>query len=212
MFVRASELIEGGQLLQSPRKLNTRLTTSVAYQFTRPAFRSFLIDEKDTLALIQEVAELLESIAAGPLHTPALYSALLRALVSVQTARQTDGLDTTYSEHSQNIQYIGDKDMHSPPSEQLGNNGDASVGFLGSGFDGPMTPLGFHANSEMGPVADISTFPPTMAPTAPSDDASGMLPMDSILSTSFWDSVLVPGKRLQSYLHRSAAYEYTSPL
>jgi hypothetical protein len=51
----------------------------------------------------------------------------------------------------------------------------------------------FHFESEMGPVADMSTFPPTMA-TNTSDDNIGMLSMDSILSSGFWDSVLVPGE------------------
>ncbi|KAK0463601.1 fungal-specific transcription factor domain-containing protein [Desarmillaria tabescens] len=42
---------------------------------------------------------------------------------------------------------------------------------------------------------DISTFPPTMAPNPSEEDihnANGMT-MDSILSSNFWDSVLVPG-------------------
>lgn len=49
----------------------------------------------------------------------------------------------------------------------------------------------FNFDSEMGPVADMSTFPPTMAPQQAED--MSMLSMDSILSTSFWDNVLVPG-------------------
>lgn len=51
----------------------------------------------------------------------------------------------------------------------------------------------FNFNSEMGPVADMSTFPPTMAPM-PTDDASAGMTMDNILSSGFWDSMLVPGK------------------
>ena len=51
----------------------------------------------------------------------------------------------------------------------------------------------FQFNSEMGPVADISTFPPTMAPY-PSEDSMGALTVESILSSGFWDSMLVPGK------------------
>ena len=45
----------------------------------------------------------------------------------------------------------------------------------------------------MGPVADISTFPPTMAPYPPEDNM-GVLAVDNILSSGFWDSMLVPGK------------------
>ena len=51
----------------------------------------------------------------------------------------------------------------------------------------------FQFDSEMGPVADISTFPPTMAPYPPEDNM-GTLAVDNILSSGFWDSMLVPGK------------------
>ena len=44
----------------------------------------------------------------------------------------------------------------------------------------------------MGPVADMSTFPPTMANTQPDD--LGLLSMNSILSGGFCDNVLVPGE------------------
>ncbi|KAG6376392.1 hypothetical protein JVT61DRAFT_2377 [Boletus reticuloceps] len=51
----------------------------------------------------------------------------------------------------------------------------------------------FHFTSEMGPVADMSTFPPTMATLPTSDEGMGMLSMENIFSNGFWDSVLVPG-------------------
>lgn len=51
----------------------------------------------------------------------------------------------------------------------------------------------FAYSGEMGPVADISTFPPTMAPPQQHGMDVNMLSMDSILSADFWDSVLVPG-------------------
>jgi hypothetical protein len=57
----------------------------------------------------------------------------------------------------------------------------------------------FQFESEMGPALDLNTFPPTMGPPAAQDrpeSAGGFsgLTMDSILSTGFWDNVLVPGK------------------
>lgn len=58
----------------------------------------------------------------------------------------------------------------------------------------------FQFDSEMGPVADMSTFPPTMATAE--DNATGMLSMDSILSGNFWDSVLVPGKLCSLQLYQ----------
>ena len=51
----------------------------------------------------------------------------------------------------------------------------------------------YQFDSEMGPVADISTFPPTMAPYPPEDNM-GILAVDNVLSSDFWDSMLVPGK------------------
>ena len=85
-----------------------------------------------------------------------------------------------------------------PPTESSAS-GDAEMGSLG--FNPSLTngtagndPLNeFQFNSEMGPVADISTFPPTMANSTADDNFSGMMSMDSILSNNFWDSVLVPG-------------------
>lgn len=50
----------------------------------------------------------------------------------------------------------------------------------------------FQFDSEMGPVADITTFPPTMAPYPPEDNM-GVLAVDNILSSGFWDNMLVPG-------------------
>jgi len=48
--------------------------------------------------------------------------------------------------------------------------------------------------SEMGPVADISTFPPTMAPVNQAEDNMGAsLTMEDVLSSVFWDSMVVPG-------------------
>ena len=67
----------------------------------------------------------------------------------------------------------------------------------GSGGGGLLAPgdvlENFSYTGEMGPVMDISTFPPTMAPAPAGMDMSSMMSMDSILSSDFWDSVLVPG-------------------
>ncbi|KAF5358103.1 hypothetical protein D9756_001250 [Leucocoprinus leucothites] len=54
----------------------------------------------------------------------------------------------------------------------------------------------FNFESEMGLVADMSTFPPTMArPPNPTDDGAMMsaLTMENIMSGRFWDRILVPG-------------------
>ena len=138
--------------------------------------------------MVNDVADVLEKAAAGPMHTPALYSCFLRALVSAKTEPSTGfpsqtpngDVEPTSQDHAQAAQ------LHAP-------GGNAYV----NAFD----PLGeFQFDGEMGPVADISTFPPTMAPNPHAEDHLGnMLTMDSILSASFWDSVLVPGELLHRY-------------
>jgi hypothetical protein len=79
----------------------------------------------------------------------------------------------SYSHHGNPLHLFGD----------TGNSGNGNGNFMLNEFQ---------FDSEMGPVADISTFPPTMAPH-PSEDSLGVLTMENILSSGFWDSMLVPG-------------------
>jgi hypothetical protein len=78
----------------------------------------------------------------------------------------------------------------SSSSHHLGNPfGNVYLNGLGSDLG-----LGeFQLDGEMGPVADMSTFPPTMMSSNHEDVNMGMLSMDNILSSGFWDSVLMPG-------------------
>jgi len=134
--------------------------------------------------LVKDVADTLENLAANSLHTPALYSGFLRALISAK-------LDPAPSR---------DEKQPSPDREQSNDGQQGGSRTPGSGsFGQHMSGYGqqeymneFQFDSEMGPVADISTFPPTMAPN-PSETTMGSLTMENILSSSFWDSMLVPG-------------------
>ena len=118
----------------------------------------------------------MEQAAAGPTHTPGLYSCFLRALLSAKT------------NPSEPSQAIGQTNGHGTSE----NAQVASNMLKESAQELPDPFVEFNIDSEMGPVADISTFPPTMAPQQAED--TSMLSMDSILSTNFWDSVLVPGE------------------
>lgn len=122
---------------------------------------------------MRDVADLLENIAAGPLHTPALYSTFLKALLASKTeGGEANGAVANGHGH-------GNGTHEHAGADGLLHGLGASTGFM---FDG-----------EMGPVQDISTFPPTMAP--PGEDMPGdLLSMDNILSSGFWDSVIVPGE------------------
>lgn len=138
--------------------------------------------ESKIISLVNDVADAFDKAAAGPMHSPALYSVFLRALVAAKTEppSNSDGQQALANDAS-----ISSNDVQ--PSQPGHNN---------SHHSGPPRVDGlseFQFDGEMGPVADISTFPPTMAPTNHTEDHLGMLTMDSILSSNFWDSVLVPG-------------------
>ncbi|KAJ3709445.1 hypothetical protein C8R42DRAFT_730096 [Lentinula raphanica] len=67
--------------------------------------------------------------------------------------------------------------------------------------------------SEMGPVADVSTFLPTMVPDPMEDPASGMT-MDSVFSSNFWDNVLVPELLRRDYTANGGSetfFSYAGP-
>ncbi|KAM6500251.1 Fungal specific transcription factor domain containing protein [Amanita muscaria] len=149
----------------------------------RPEFQTFHDNEQGTHQIVQDVADTLEKSAANPQHTPALYSVFLRALISARldpieaSAATREDIDKDHG--------VSSRDMPPPhmPTVQhpLPYPNDAS--FIPE----------FQFESEMGPVADMSTFPPTMAPLPTEDTSSAGVTMDNILSNGFWDNVLIPG-------------------
>jgi len=134
------------------------------------------------------VADVLDNIAANPLHTPALYSGFLRALISAKLEPQSHSSINGDEKNQQSLEGELTQEV------QGGSNTPNSFGQQTHNFGQEPSYLlnEFQFDSEMGPVADMSTFPPTMAPN-PSDDNTGVLTMESILSSNFWDSMLVPG-------------------
>ena len=149
-------------------------------------------DEQKTISLVNDVADLLENVAVSPLHTPALYSTLLKALISARVNGTSRAGSPDHTTSNGSKREVGSGDVGGPG---IALNPDASTRspFLSHHPEIVPNTVDFQFNGEMGPVADISTFPPTMAPNNQAEDASNMLSMDSILSTGFWDSVLVPG-------------------
>lgn len=143
------------------------------------------------MTLVNEVADVLDNIAANPLHTPALYSGFLRALISAKL------------DNSASAPINGDEKQPSqvqPQFQQLDHDqgnlirGDLPPYSSSYGQDASLLLNEFQFDSEMGPVADMSTFPPTMAPNPSEDAMMSGLTMENILSSGFWDSMLVPGK------------------
>ncbi|THH20910.1 hypothetical protein EW146_g561 [Bondarzewia mesenterica] len=150
----------------------------------RPEFPASRDIEEETLGLVRDVADTFDNVSVGPLHTPALYSVFLRALLLAKTDPPPEN--------------SGDADLQVNGHGPILTGGDANVS---NGLTTPQDPhqqpsfllSEFQFASEMGPVADLSTFPPTMAACRTADDSMGMLSMDNILSGGFWDNVLVPG-------------------
>ena len=132
--------------------------------------------------MVRDVVDTLEGSAVNQLHTHALYSVFLRALISARVEQNNVG-DTLKDEGDVNQNQLPLQDMQ----QQTGGIQQAQYQTQ------PPYLMDFNFNSEMGPVADMSTFPPTMAPMPAEDTAPGMT-MDNILSSGFWDSMLVPGK------------------
>ncbi|KAH9981402.1 fungal-specific transcription factor domain-containing protein [Lactifluus volemus] len=140
----------------------------------RPEFPASRDHEHETLQLVKDIAETFNQISAGPTHTPSLYSTFLRALLASKTEPPSE-VASDSGDNEADPQANGN-----PDQRQVGNVDQH--GLLSE----------FHFASEMGPVADISTFPPTMASPQPDDGSSGMCSMD-IFFGGFWDNVLVPG-------------------
>ncbi|EJD53110.1 hypothetical protein AURDEDRAFT_110871 [Auricularia subglabra TFB-10046 SS5] len=153
-------------------------------KLVRPEFQAFLDNEQQTLSVVSDIAELLEAIAVGPAHSPALYGTFLRALISAKTNPPKDDGDSTAQGDS-----MGTEDGTNASDQTLAAS---SISGKSMGMDAFPPLEDFQFSSEMGPVADLSTFPPTMMASG-ADDPTGMMSMDSILSNGFWDSMLVPG-------------------
>jgi len=183
--ITRDELAPRGFLKYSPDSHFVMVSYAVLslLKFIREEFKPFLDEEQKTLSLVKDVADTLETIAANPHHTPALYSSFLRAIIAARV-----------DPPPLNGEYTDSREGGPSGNGDLGTRGGSNSS-LGNGHllgDDPLNE--FHFDSEMGPVADMSTFPPTMAAyTAAEDNMNGMMSMDSIFSNSFWDSVLVPG-------------------
>lgn len=141
---------------------------------------------------MKDIATVLGDVAINSHHTPALYSTFLRALISARTdAPQQQSQQPQQQPQQQQIQQ-----QQSQPQTEVVVTDEAAAQHDMSLFGPTMSMDGvndFHFTSEMGPVADMSKFPPTMATLPASDEGAGMLSMENFFPNGFWDSVLVPG-------------------
>ncbi|KAF5339491.1 hypothetical protein D9757_014701 [Collybiopsis confluens] len=158
----------------------------------RPEFSAYIDDEQKTISLIKDVADMLESISVNSTHTPVLYSSFIRALIAAR-------LDRPAAEQGTHISDRLDGGESHVNGTGIGGSGGADVSSSipkvhfqdTTDIIDPLSEFGFEG--EMGPVADMSTFPPTNVMEDPTAYGGNGMTMDSILSSNFWDSVLVPG-------------------
>ncbi|KAG8905358.1 hypothetical protein FRB99_000186 [Tulasnella sp. 403] len=168
----------------------------------RPEFKSFIDNEQGILDLVGEVADLLETVAVTPYHTPALYSTFLRALITSKSGRTrqdspalggSDDQADRPMDPSATIPVSGGTLDGEHRASNPSTSGDKA---FSPPRDVPMTSYNpfTHFNGETGPVQaqDMSTFPPTFA-APPDPNENGVFSMDNILGNGFWDSVLIPG-------------------
>jgi len=149
------------------------------------------------MALVEDIATLLGEVAVGPQHTPALYSVFIKALITAKPMPSRSGSPRSTS----NLRdpFVDMRDSNTPREPVFTMNNldpphDSPSSANPSELEGVFLRPEFQLNGEMGPVADISTFPPTMMAQKTLDGASpNMLSMDSILSANFWDNILIPG-------------------
>lgn len=195
--VMKDEMAVKGYLKYSPDShfVQSSYALLTLLKLLRPELRAY-VDEQKTLNFIRETADVFDSVAASPLHTPALYSVFLRALVSARKNSAMTASDAD-NEAFDDETCVGAEDgltqgIQSSYSGFQPVGGSNNSGTATNGYSSLMKEFQF--DSEMGPVADISTFPPTMVDPPPHDQSlHSPLSLDNIFPEEFWDTVLVPG-------------------
>ncbi|KEP52395.1 fungal Zn(2)-cys(6) binuclear cluster domain protein [Rhizoctonia solani 123E] len=194
-LVVRDQLVPGGYMRYSPDShfVFTSYAVLTLLKLIRPEFSAFLDSEQKTLQLVNDIADVLEKIAANPYHTPALYSTFLRALIAAKkesgTAPPSPKLLPTAAGHlpiteGQIQQHNGPTLSHNEPMGELGFNGMRMYPPSG---DGPLGPLD-------GPIQTDESFPPVLNGHVESDHHTiDGLGMDQMFSNGFWDSMLMPG-------------------
>ena len=169
------------------------------------------MDEEKTIELVRELADTLESVAVGPLHTPRLYSTFLKAAIASKTGAVVNGEREGF-ESGELSEPPTSPSIHTSPATSIQSphlqqqlqqqqlemiSPNPPPGELAPAMPAPPTndvfpnyDYYFQNDGEMGTVADISTFPPTMADH---DQSWPSLSVENIFSNTFWGDVLVPG-------------------
>ncbi|KAF8607837.1 hypothetical protein BDV93DRAFT_467449, partial [Ceratobasidium sp. AG-I] len=169
-------------------------------KLVRPEFSAFLDNERKTIAIVQDIANVLEGIAANPYHTPALYSTFLRALITAKKESVTAPPSPRQGNSRDEASVAEDQMQHhtgptiSPDEPMMGDPTALGLGlklFPPAG-DGVLSSSDFLHTGDPAPQLDES-FPPQLHGQMGSDDAGASLGMEQMFSNGFWDSMLMPG-------------------
>ncbi|KAH7343792.1 fungal-specific transcription factor domain-containing protein [Rhizoctonia solani] len=192
-LVVRDELAPRGYMRHSPDShfVFTAYAVLTLLKLIRPEFSAFLENEKKTLQVVNDIADVLERIAANPYHTPALYSTFLRALIAAKKESvtappspkllATDGQEPVADGHAQQI---GPTLSHNEPMGEVPFNGMKLYPPAGDGHLGPL---------EL-PAHTDESFPPQLnGHVDTGDHTMDGLGMDQMFSNGFWDSMLMPG-------------------
>ncbi|GAB1520053.1 hypothetical protein RhiTH_003126 [Rhizoctonia solani] len=195
VLVVRDELAPRGYMRYSPDShfVFTSYAVLTLLKLIRPEFSAFLDNEKKTLQIVNDVADVLEQIAANPYHTPALYSTFLRALIAAKKEAVTappspkllpaaDGQEVDAEGHAQH--HAGPTLSHNEPMGEIPFNGMRMYPPTG---DGPLGPLEV-------PIHTDEAFPPSHhGHLDPENHNMDGLGMGQMFSDGFWDSMLMPG-------------------
>ncbi|QRV72781.1 Fungal specific transcription factor domain [Ceratobasidium sp. AG-Ba] len=192
------ELAPRGYMRYSPDShfVFTSYAVLTLLKLIRPEFSAFLGNESKTLPIVQEIAEVLEKIAANPYHTPALYSTFLRALINAKKDAVTAPPSPGQNSRDRSIG-AEDQSQHTGPTISPDDPMSDPV-TLGMGLrmfpptgDGALSSSDFLHTGDSVPQLDES-FPPQLHGHGGTDD---LMPsgMEHIFANGFWDNVLMPG-------------------
>ncbi|KAJ1308658.1 hypothetical protein OPQ81_004352 [Rhizoctonia solani] len=193
-LVVRDELAPRGYMRHSPDShfVFTSYAVLTLLKLIRPEFSTFLDSEKKTLQLVNDIADVLEQIAANPYHTPALYSTFLRALIAAKkesaTAPPSPKLLATTEDQDPatngQVQHTGPTLSHNEPMGEIPFNGMKMYPPTGDGALGPLDV----------PVHVDESFPPALNGHLDVEHHTmDGLGMDQMFSHGFWDSMLMPG-------------------
>jgi hypothetical protein len=162
--------------------------------------------ETKILALVEDMAEMLQNIAVNKCHTPHLYSVFLRALLAskLEGSRPNSPPPTTStgpvisandSAMMTNLPYP--QGPESPPRSGFVSSNDVGLEMyksLGENYGdvtGFVNPFDMSAQTQnTSGIGDVSGH---FDAGSLGMDTNAPMSLDSFLSTGFWDSMLVPG-------------------